>query len=173
MIPFKSSSIILLYNFSTLHNSVDIFLTLCYNYLACIVQFATKGGLIELILKFDINQTRRKLGPNISSPNKRFTPIIRQHLTISNESSMASIRANLKTGFLEIEHTIFGLSRQVKKYILDPYESLIFLHAHNFLLSLDLSSIIPGPSALGCIHAMNKIVATATFVEREPQVVRL
>lgn len=85
---------------------------------------------------------------------------------------MASIKANLRTGFLEIEHTIFGLSQQVKKYILDPYESLIFLHANNFLLSLDLSTIIPGPSALGCIHAMNKIVATATFIEREQQVAR-
>ena len=137
------------------------------------MQFATKGGLRELILKFDIIQTKRKLGPNISSPNKGLVPKIRQHLTISNENSTATIRVNLRTGFLEIEHTIFGLSKQVKKYILDPYESMLFLHAHNFLLSLDLSSLFPGPSQLGCIHAMNKIAATATFVEREPQVVRL
>ena len=159
--------------FITLHNLVDIYLILCYNCMVCILQIATKGGLRKLILKFDPNQTKRKLGPNISSPNKRFIPKIRQQLVISNENSTASIRANLMTGFLEIEHTVFGLSQQKQKYILAPHESLLFLYAQNFLLSLDLTSVLPEPSAIGCIHAMNKIAATAILIEREPQLVQL
>ena len=130
------------------------------------MQFATKGGLIKLILKFDPNQSRRKNGPIISSP-KRLIPRVVQHLKISNENSTASIKVNLRTGYLEIEHTIFGLSKQQHLYILDPYEALLFLHAHDFLLSLEFSNILPGPSSIGCIHAMNNIAANAILVERE------
>ncbi|MBR3614581.1 MAG: hypothetical protein IKL55_05330 [Clostridia bacterium] len=137
----------------------------------CVYNTLERGAYI-LIINFEKSRSIQSNKPK-QLPRSSPTPPLNHSITIFNEISSATVKANFQTGYLEIVHTTNGLVPTTQSFILTPFEALLFLLSNDFLLTVNFSGILPGPSVIGCINAIRTISANAVMVDRSKQLMQL